>query len=103
MRRSSLSGWLGPLGLGAVLAARLALADGNQCAVDCATKADATMTTCMARCPTPSSDPTRPGPFQSCALRCQEKQDKKFNECSERCVQPEGLETPRKGKSGRVR
>ncbi|MCP3163278.1 hypothetical protein [Myxococcus qinghaiensis] len=103
MMRSFLSGWPGMLGLGAVLAARLALADGNQCAVDCASKADAVVRSCMARCPEPSEDPTRPGPFQACALRCQERQEKKFNECAERCVEPEGLESPSKGKSGRVR
>ncbi|NTX10116.1 hypothetical protein HUA74_28425 [Myxococcus sp. CA051A] len=103
MTRVSLSGGRWMLGLGAVLMAHLALADGNQCSMECTTKADATMRSCMDRCPSPSDDPTKPGPFQSCALRCQEKQDKKFNECAERCVDPEGLESPRKGKSGRVR
>ncbi|MCP3063032.1 hypothetical protein LXT21_30075 [Myxococcus sp. K38C18041901] len=103
MTRGLLSWTRGAFVLVAVLTAGAARADGNQCSSACTTKADEMMRSCIDKCPSPSSDPTRPGPFQSCMARCQEKQEKKFSECSERCVDPEGIETPRKGKSGRVR
>ncbi|MCE9668871.1 hypothetical protein LY474_13700 [Myxococcus stipitatus] len=86
------------MGCGVLLAASAAWADGTECNTDCATKASEVLQRCMDKCPT-QSDPSRPGPMRSCALRCQERQEERFADCEKRCVKPEGLESPRKGKS----
>ncbi|CAM3240650.1 hypothetical protein G4177_19245 [Corallococcus sp. ZKHCc1 1396] len=75
-------GWVGMLGLGAVLLAPPVLAaEPSQCMVNCNTKAATTMQACTSSCSGKSSSPK----YQKCIQGCAEKLTALQSKCAQGC------------------
>ncbi|PTL84614.1 hypothetical protein DAT35_05975 [Vitiosangium sp. GDMCC 1.1324] len=67
-----------------VLLALPAAAQDGTCALDCKTKATATLPACMDRCPA-TQNPSKDRPFQKCAERCSDAYNAQLETCQKKC------------------